>query len=56
MLPVEPMGDAPETNGPSPLLQQAQGFVNVAHEVNNECVKGEEAEKEMKARKNESGQ
>jgi hypothetical protein len=50
------LDDEPETSGVSPLLQQAQAFVNVAREANNDCAKGDQAEKELHARRNESGQ
>ncbi len=53
---VEPTDAAPLAGGPSPLLEQAQGWTNVAHEANHECVKGDKADKEMQARRNESGQ
>jgi hypothetical protein len=55
-LHVEPMDAIPETGGPSPLLQQAQAWADVAREANEECVTGDEAEKELQARRNESGQ
>ena len=55
-LPAEPSESALESGGPSPLLQQAQAWANVAREANDECVRGEEAERELLARRNESGQ
>jgi hypothetical protein len=53
---VEPTEAGPETGGPSPLLEQALAWTNVARDANDDCVKGDEAEKELRARRNESGQ
>jgi hypothetical protein len=55
-LRVEPADAAPEPGGPSPLLEQAMAWTNVARQANDECVKGDEAEKELQSRRNESGQ
>jgi hypothetical protein len=50
-------GDAPEeTGGPSPLLEQAQAWADVAREAHDNCVKGDEAERALHQRRNTSGQ
>ena len=41
---------------PSPLLQQAHGWANVARQANDDCVKGAEAERAMVGRRNTPGQ
>ena len=45
-----------ETGGPSPLLEQAQAWANIARDAHDNCVKGEEAEKVLHQRRNSSGQ
>jgi len=53
---VEPGDALPETGGPSPLLQQAQGFADVAREENENCARGVDAETALNRRRNTSGQ
>lgn len=53
---VEPTGEAPQTGGPSPLAEQARAWATVAREAHAECAKGDEAEKELRQRRNTSGQ
>jgi hypothetical protein len=53
---VEPLDDVRRSDGPSPLLAQAAAWTDVARQANDDCVKGEDAEKEMEARRNEPGQ
>jgi hypothetical protein len=42
--------------GPSPLLEQAQGWAAVAREAHANCQKGAEAEQVYERRRNRSGQ
>ena len=47
-------GDDPSSAGS--LLQQAQGFAQVAREALRDCERGADAEKELHNRRNQSGQ
>jgi hypothetical protein len=46
----------PPANGPSPLLQQATEYADVAREALADCQRGAEAEQELIKRRNRSGQ
>ena len=52
--PADEPDDAPE--GASPLLAQASAFGSVAREAHADCKRGEEAQRELEARRNSSGQ
>ena len=45
-----------ETGGPSPLLEQAQAWANLAREAHANTLKGAEAELALHQRRNTSGQ
>ncbi len=50
-------GDATvEAGGPSPLLEQAQAWANLAREAHANILKGDEAERALHQRRNTSGQ
>lgn len=53
---VEPGDGLPETGGPSPLLAQTQGMVDVARDANENCARGADAETTLQLRKNKPGQ
>ena len=53
---IESSGGPEETGAPSPLLERAQAWANVAREAHDNCVKGDEAEKQLNQRRNSSGQ
>ena len=46
----------PDAAGPSPLLEQAQAWANVAREAHQHCVRGDQAEQMLMRRRNASGQ
>ncbi len=48
-------GELP-ADGPSPLLQQATQYGQVARDSLKDCQRGAEAEQELKKRRNQSGQ
>lgn len=50
----EPQG--PSEPQASPLVEQARGFARVARDAVNECERGEEALRELRRRRNKSGQ
>jgi len=52
---AQPGGDSP-ADGPSPLLQQAAAYANVAREALQDCQRDGEAEQELIRRRNRSGQ
>lgn len=52
----EPSHTEPDAAGPSPLLEQAQAWANVAREAHQNCVRGDEAERMLERRRNTSGQ
>jgi hypothetical protein len=52
---VQVHGD-PSTGGPSPLLQQAAGYADVARQARANCQRGADAEQELGRRRNRSGQ
>jgi len=45
-----------EAGGPSPLLEQAQAWADLAREAHANIVKGDEAECALRQRRNTSGQ
>ena len=51
----EPMSSA-GPGGENPLLTQAGGFSKVAQKANEDCEKGEAAERQLEKRRNRSGQ
>jgi hypothetical protein len=52
--PSVPAGD--EASAANSLLQQAQGFAQVAQEAYRDCEHGADAERELENRRNQSGQ
>lgn len=52
---VDTSRDAPAPAGPSPLIEQAQAFANVAHQALEDC-EAADAEAELHRRRNTSGQ
>jgi hypothetical protein len=53
---AEASHDPGEADAPSPLLAQAQAWVDIARAAHENCVKGEEAERVLHQRRNSSGQ
>jgi hypothetical protein len=45
-----------EASGPSPILEQAQAWADLAREAHANIVKGDEAERALRQRRNTSGQ
>jgi hypothetical protein len=52
----EPGHNEQDAEGPSPLLEQAQAWANVAREAHEHCIRGDEAERMLERRQNASGQ
>jgi hypothetical protein len=52
----EPRQTEADAAGPSPLLEQAQAWANVAREAHQHCVQGDEAEQMLVRRRNASGE
>jgi hypothetical protein len=49
-------GPAGDDGSAGTLLQQAQGFAQVAREALRDCERGVDAERELQNRRNQSGQ
>lgn len=45
-----------EPSGASPLLEQAKAWADVARQAHANCVQSDEAERELRQRRNSSGQ
>ena len=45
-----------DSSSPGSLLEQAQGFAQVARDALRDCQRGADAEKELHNRRNQSGQ
>jgi hypothetical protein len=56
LLDAEAADATVEAGGPSPLLEQAQAWADLAREVHANIVKGDEAERVLHQRRNTSGQ
>jgi hypothetical protein len=53
---TEISGGPQESGEPSPLLEQAQAWANIAREAHDACAKGDQAEHLLHLRRNSSGQ